>query len=163
MIDFAIVVKEEQGRARKGSPITVGLPFSQGAVTDLSHLCVLDGADPVPAQLSAACRWQDGSLRWVHARMSLDLQAGEERNLTIATDGGCPPAGPPLIRDVESGWQPVDQELAAQLKPGGSFAARLQITKKSGAVHRWLDPVKVEIEEAGPNYASVLEARALDD
>ena len=160
---FHVAVKEEFGIPRKRSPVTIGLPFPQGAVMDRSCIRVLAGTHPVPAQLSEVCSWPDHSLQWVHARILLDLEAGEEMRLTIEVDLAKPGEGEALVRDVDKGWQPQDPELAGWLAPGGSFAAGLVIAEKSGAVHQSLDPDQVEVEEAGPIYASILEAGPLED
>ena len=120
---FHVVVKEEFGIPRQRSPVTIGLPFPQGAVRDLSCIRVLAGTHPVPAQLSEVCSWPDHSLQWVHARILLDLEAGEEMRLTIEVDLAKPGEGEALVRGIDKGWQPQDPELAGWLAPGGVLAA----------------------------------------
>ena len=160
---FDVVVKEESGIARKQTPVTIGLPFHQGAVTNLSSIRVLIGGEPVPAQLSEACRWEDGSLRWPHARMLLNLEAGEELCLSIDTNGAQKEGGRPLVEQTANGWQPKNPELAAYLAREGEFATQLVIVEKNGAVHNSLEPDDIELEESGPIYASILEAGPLED
>lgn len=98
MSRFDVVIREESRIARKHSPVTIGLPFRQAAVTDLSRVGVWVGTDPVLAQLSEVCRWKDGSLRWAHARVLLDLEADEEVRLTVDVNGAQPQGGRPLAK-----------------------------------------------------------------
>lgn len=161
ILPFNVVVQEESQIERKQSPITVGLPFRQGAVMDLSCVRVLIDGEPVHAQLSEACRWKDGSLQWVHARMLLDLEAGEEACLSIDANGAQKSNECPLAEQTDEGWRPNDSELATRL--AGAFAARLVIAEKNGAMHRSQKPESVELEESGSVYASILESGQLED
>ena len=163
MFCFDVVLKEDAKIARKQSPITIGLPFHQGAVGELSRVRVLIDGEPVGAQLSEACRWEDGSLRWAHARMLLDLEAGEEVRLVIDTNGAPNIAGRPLAEQDGNVWRPKDAQLAAYLAREGAFAMQLVMVEKNGAVHRSQEPDYIELEESGPIYASILEAGPLED
>jgi len=160
---FDVFVKEESGIARKQSPVTIGLPFYQGVVPELSRIGVLIGGESVPVQLSEVARWEDGSLRWAHARMMLDLEAGEELRLVIDINGAQRREGRPLVRQTTNGWQPVNPELAMYLGRGGAFATHLLIVEKNGTVHKAQEPDNVEIEESGPIYASIFETGPLED
>jgi len=73
-IDVPLTVVERGGVERVNEPITCGVPFPKGALTDadLTNL-VLVGPDgrPVPMALTVATRWYpDTSVKWLH----LDFQ-----------------------------------------------------------------------------------------
>jgi hypothetical protein len=46
-------------------PITTGIPFARGALTDPNHARLVCGADEVPAQIQLTARWPDGSVKWL--------------------------------------------------------------------------------------------------
>src|SRR5579885_2758173 len=50
---------------RRGEPVTVGLPWPRGAVTDERHFRLIgpDGSEQV-LQTRVLDRWPDGSVRW---------------------------------------------------------------------------------------------------
>lgn len=55
-------------------PITVGVPFAQGAVKGVDDLCVVDDAGaPVACQFVVTGRWRDGSVRWALVDFHADL------------------------------------------------------------------------------------------
>ncbi|CAN5194073.1 hypothetical protein BH11PLA2_BH11PLA2_13780 [soil metagenome] len=50
---------------RRGEPVTVGLPWPRGAITDEKHFHLLDAAGVSQAlQVSVMARWPDHSIKW---------------------------------------------------------------------------------------------------
>lgn len=67
-----------------GAPMTVGVPFPRGALTDPAHIRLVDetGAE-IPLQTKVTSRWSRfGPIRWLLCDFTVDL-AGEERNLFL--------------------------------------------------------------------------------
>ena len=59
---FALEVAQSCERAW---PVTVGVPFKKGAVSNIGSIRVVDSSNrPVPTQVAAQSRWDDGSIQW---------------------------------------------------------------------------------------------------
>ena len=60
--DVAISVVEPSGVTRQGWPVTSGVPFANGALSDDRNVALLTGdGQPVPLQTEVLARWPDGS------------------------------------------------------------------------------------------------------
>jgi hypothetical protein len=72
--------------ARMGEPVTNGVPFPEGVVTDLSKLRVTTaGGVPVPAAFTSTCVWQkDKSIRWATLDTQLTVPAKGSAEYTIS-------------------------------------------------------------------------------
>ena len=63
-IRVPLTMREWSGLARRGEPVTTGIPLDPGAVSDLTRLAVFDdGGERVPAQFASLARGPDGSAR----------------------------------------------------------------------------------------------------
>ncbi len=101
-------VAEPSGVARRGWPVTSGVPFAAGRLKDAAAVELRDPAGrSVPLQTDVLARWPDGSVRWLLVDFQTDLAAREARAFTLraamepgrATDGG----GSPLRVSTEGG------------------------------------------------------------
>jgi len=82
-------VLEEAGVARRGSPITFGLPIPQGGLYDLANLRLLSPSDrETPAQFTAMAFWPDDSLKWVLVDFQADLGAKQEADYAVELGAG---------------------------------------------------------------------------
>jgi YetA-like protein len=73
----SLVVEEQTGIRRVGEPVTFGLPFPQGIVSDPGSLTLRDaGGRELFLQSNVLSRWFDGSVKW----LLLDFQATVEAN-----------------------------------------------------------------------------------
>ena len=73
----ALFLEERSGIRRIDEPVTVGLPFPQGMVSDPSFLSLWDASGcQLSLQACPLAQWFDGSLKWV----LLDFQADVEPN-----------------------------------------------------------------------------------
>ena len=161
---FTVSVKEEAEMRRANSPVAVGLPFARGELRNVDGLRLTGPQGEIAVQLSAASCWDDGSIRWAHARFQIDLDANGEVELIVEI-GDCTPVaqGLALVAREGQSWRASDSWMASRLAVGSAFAATLTIVEAGGAVHQSLEPDRVEIEENGSVYASVLEAGPLED
>lgn len=82
--DLTISVVEPSGVMRQGWPVTSGIPFAQGALTnDQNVALVTDDGQPVPLQTEALTRWPDGSVRWLLLDFQVDLAAKQKKQFTL--------------------------------------------------------------------------------
>ena len=89
-------VTDGEGIPRMAEPVTNGVPFPEGAVTDLSKLRVTSsGGVPVPAAFTATCLWQkDKSVRWALLDAELTAPANGSGEYTISVGTPVPPTRP---------------------------------------------------------------------
>lgn len=74
-----ICLKELEGISRQGEPITIGVPFTQGALNSLDELCLTDSeGDVLQVQFQQLARWPDGSLKWVLTQFSASIPENGE-------------------------------------------------------------------------------------
>lgn len=70
--------------ARRGEPLSVGIPLPSGWCTDPATLSVLDeNGVAIPAQASPLVRWGNGSIRWALLDIRLDIPSGGECRCTL--------------------------------------------------------------------------------
>lgn len=76
-----LLLEERRGVKRINEPVTVGLPFSQGSLTDAGALTLWDDAGrELPVMAKTLARWFDGSIKW----LLLDFQANVDANSQAA-------------------------------------------------------------------------------
>ena len=82
--DVALTVAEPSGVARKGWPVTSGIPLAQGELRSdrLTALFDADGEE-VPLQTEVLGRWPDGSIRWLLLDFQVDMKANETERLAL--------------------------------------------------------------------------------
>lgn len=84
--ELFVDVEDPAGLARRGWPVSAGVPFPQGALVDISHLRLRSVAKATQAQALQArvlSRWPDGSVRWALIDWRVDLSAGERRRYAL--------------------------------------------------------------------------------
>ncbi len=75
---------EQQQVLRRATPITFGFPLPRGGLFDTAHLRVVsDGGEVVPAQFTVTAFWPDDSLKWVLVDLQTDLDAGQQKQLSV--------------------------------------------------------------------------------
>ncbi|MGE5342316.1 MAG: hypothetical protein ACM3SY_12640 [Candidatus Omnitrophota bacterium] len=76
-----LIVQERAGIARANEPVTLGVPFSKGALHAGTPVRIVDaGGTPINAQFKTMATWSDGSIKW----MKCDFQASASAS-TAAT------------------------------------------------------------------------------
>jgi hypothetical protein len=78
-------VRETAGLARRGEPVSIGLPCPQGRVLQSGawQLCD-DQGKSIPAELEPLARWPDGSVRWLLVRALITMRVGEQRKYHLS-------------------------------------------------------------------------------
>ena len=87
-----ITVDEPSGVARKGWPVTSGVPLAEGALPEGAAVALYsaDGG-PIPLQTEVLARWPDGSARWLLLDFQLDLTARERKVFSLRCGAGVTP------------------------------------------------------------------------
>ncbi|HMM46970.1 MAG TPA: hypothetical protein PKC12_03215 [Thiobacillaceae bacterium] len=92
-------VRDNSGVARRGWPVSTGVPLPVGAVRDVSQLRLTDGAGrEIPAQFTVLSRYgtRDDSLRWVLLDFQADVPAKGEIRLQLRNDRPAQPVSAPI-------------------------------------------------------------------
>ena len=173
---FRITIQEEEGVPRRAEPVAVSLPFAEGALAE-PEVALTDAAGrPIETQFEVLSRWGDGSIRWLLARCFADVPAHGTVTLTASAGGSSASTRPPIAAEksgavvvdtgalrAEVGPNAVDSFLASD-PAGNPLLARpptLVVYTGDGETHRCRPPDSVELEVAGPLYASALAAGAM--
>ena len=81
---IVLTVTEPTGDARRGWPVTSGVPFGQGVLWDGdSTALIAANGDQLPLQTEVLSRWADGSVRWLLLDFAVDLRPHEKQTLTL--------------------------------------------------------------------------------
>lgn len=90
-IDVSLTVTNSQDSTKTAEPITSGIPFAQGVLTDISRVRLLQNNNEIPAQFRTLATWPDNSIRWLLVDFQADLPASSSIPLTLRT-GSAPAA-----------------------------------------------------------------------
>ncbi|MCY2966785.1 MAG: hypothetical protein NT069_24675 [Planctomycetota bacterium] len=81
---IVLTVTEPTGDARRGWPVTSGVPFGQGVLWDGDSTALFAAnGDQLPLQTEVLSRWADGSVRWLLLDFAVDLRPHEKQLLTL--------------------------------------------------------------------------------
>lgn len=98
-----IAVLEPLGIDRPAHPVTLGVPFPQGALPAAEALRVEIEGQMAPLQTRVLLTWPDGSVRWVLLDFQTDLEAGRQRRCRLRWGRGLPAAPPATGIDIREG------------------------------------------------------------
>jgi PcRGLX-like protein central beta sandwich domain/PcRGLX-like protein C-terminal alpha/alpha toroid domain/PcRGLX-like N-terminal RIFT barrel domain len=124
---------ESGGIARSQWPVTVGIPFSKGVVTDLARIGLRnkDGAKAA-VQAKALCKWPDGSVKWALLDYQADLEPAKSTVWSLITDNNeTPSAGPVLAQKTSAGILAITGPLKILVAPASAA--------QKGLFSIWLD------------------------
>ena len=181
--EVALAVAEPSGVARRGWPVTSGVPFRQGALADGRGMTLwTPGGQAVPLQTDVLARWPDGSVRWLLIDFQVELAAGEKQNFVLRDARGAvsPPVeapvrvmtavdrttietGPLRLELTRDGFDPLGA-VWLDRNGDGRFSADERVTRGGGLFVRGPDgrrfeaagePAEIVVEEAGPLRACV--------
>ena len=74
-----LVIPEGSGIDRVNEPVSFGLPFPCGVLSEPSRLSLIKqgSLEPVPLQVEALDHWADGSVKWALVDFQATVTAGE--------------------------------------------------------------------------------------
>ncbi|MBU4259948.1 MAG: hypothetical protein KKI12_00250 [Proteobacteria bacterium] len=88
-----IIIEETAGIDRTNEPVTVGIPFPKGLLTDTSGLCIVDpDAGHLPLQTQVLATWHDDSLKWVLLDFQASVRAKTTKELKLTLTRNKPEA-----------------------------------------------------------------------
>ena len=109
---------------RPQEPVTCGIPFPRGAMSQVEQFALHDGAAEVYCQKSVTGRWDDGSIRWLLVHCLLDLPGGSGKSFRFTVeDQARDPVAPPAALTLADGDEAV-------LLDTGPLRATLSISGK---------------------------------
>lgn len=79
-------VEEEAGVPRFDEPVTVGVPFAEGVVQDVSCLVLIDeSGQRIPSQFTEVSRWRTakGGIRWTHLDFKISVPAKGKQTIRV--------------------------------------------------------------------------------
>jgi len=79
-------IDEEAGVPRFDEPVTVGVPFAEGVVQNISHLVLIDETGQrIPSQFTEVSRWRTprGGIHWAHLDFKTSLPAKGKRTVSV--------------------------------------------------------------------------------
>jgi hypothetical protein len=84
-VEVPLTIRNPAAVVQVAQPITSGVPFAQGVLSDPSMVRLLQGMREVPAQFLVTARWPDHSIRWLLCDFQTDLPAGGTARVTLQT------------------------------------------------------------------------------
>jgi hypothetical protein len=72
---------------RTAEPISLGIPFAQGQLTDPAQFGIRNNGTDITVQTDITARWDDGSVKWLLTHFQADLPGNQSHDLTFAIDG----------------------------------------------------------------------------
>lgn len=159
---------------RAAEPVTVSIPFAQGALTDAAHFHIHDGDADLPIQTRVLARWDDGSVKWLLAHLQADLPGNAAKTLTFhidpsvsasepvqkvsvtAVDGGLRVDTGPLAFTVSAvGFRPI-VDVTLEGRPLAQHFDGFALDLGDDTVNSADAPVTLTVEESGPLRAVIL-------
>ena len=93
-----ITRKSEDGRFRRGEPVTGGIPLPPAACVDVDRLRFMDDTGRhIPAQATVLERWPDGSIRWLLVDLLADSPSKCRLRLAAESESGADIVSPRSI------------------------------------------------------------------
>ena len=71
---------------RAAEPVTVSIPFTQGALADPEYFTMTDAKTPLPTQRRTLAHWPNGSVKWLLVHMQPDLPGNRAKTLHFHVD-----------------------------------------------------------------------------
>ena len=117
--------------AREKEPISLGIPFAQGQLKDVTDFGLRNGDEPVPVQVDVTGRWNDGSVKWLMAHFGVDLPGNAAHDVSFVCDGSVVNVLPDQVMTVTEQAEGVAIDtgvLQIALGKGKSWLQAVQIS-----------------------------------
>lgn len=145
-------VHDHGGVGSVGWPVTGGVPFAHGELTDPTRLQLLDSNGvPMRLQSDPLARWEDGSIRWLLVNFFADVAAQQTVRYTLRTGArGRLSEGPGAARLL---WEQTADGLKIDTGPLRAVVGRQllrHVSVRNGS-DKWVDL----IDEPGEMWVTV--------
>lgn len=137
MTAIPIVFDDIRGLRRVGEPVTVGVPFPRGAVSDPTRLTLVDAREkPAPLQTSVLARWPDGSVKWGLLDFQVDVEPDHPGRYRVLIGERRPDAAdvPPILVETVRDGVVVRTEAAQFVIDGPTLGIGVRDSARPGAV-----------------------------
>ncbi len=131
---------------RTGEPVTLGVPFPIGQVTNATSLRLIGPEGDVPLQVRVLDRWGDGSARWVLCDWQVNIDGAAEYRLRLGDSTNQSQTNMPVGPQSEEFVSNLVVKLGAKLFSSDP----LHVTDNSGQAHDPLPDFDWYVEDAGP-------------
>jgi len=82
-----IHIEERAGIVREREPVTQGIPFPKGLISELSGFQVVDDKDNlIPMAATPLARWDDGSIKWMLFDLQISMLANGKKKLQLYSE-----------------------------------------------------------------------------
>jgi hypothetical protein len=85
-LEVSLTVTNREYIKKTAEPVTSGIPFAEGILTDANKVKLSRGGDEIPTQARTLATWPDGSIRWLLLDFQVDLPAFGAVPITLETD-----------------------------------------------------------------------------
>ena len=160
---------------RDAEPVSVSIPFAEGALVDPGLFAVRDGDRPLPTQRRALAHWPDGSVKWLLVHLQPDLPGNGKKELRFDVMSEAVEIAAPrevVVEEMDAGvtvdtgaltfrvpgegfWPMANIELEGK-QPWGEPLGGFVLVERGGELTTRTAPVELEVEEAGPLRVVVL-------
>ncbi|MBT4504225.1 MAG: hypothetical protein HOC74_41245, partial [Gemmatimonadetes bacterium] len=96
-----LAIQEPLGIDRPNHPVTMGVPFPQGALASPENLRIEASDQQIPLQTRTMLTWPDGSVKWVLLDFQTDLKSGEKNSCHLFYGDGVESAPPEKMITVD--------------------------------------------------------------
>ncbi|MCG3177927.1 MAG: hypothetical protein BIFFINMI_00250 [Phycisphaerae bacterium] len=159
--DVKLTVRETAAAARTAEPVSGGVPFPRGLLKEPTGVKLVDDAGKeVPAQFSAINRWgDDNSVMWLLVNARTDVTANGEATYHLQPGPATAKAADSLT--VEQTPDAITINVGklgftVSRKKLGLIQSSVTLANGETYTSTAAPPDKVEVEEAGPQRATIL-------
>lgn len=159
-LSVAFSVTNETAVVRHAALVTATLPLPAGAARDAAQLRVV-GYDQLStaAQVAPLAAWPDGSLRWVRAIFTTDLEPAESKTWTLMAGRSTARPRHPARARLQDGELVLDTGVFRHR--AGDWLGPLTLQPGDGAPSVAQEPDKLSVESSGPIEAAGVREGAL--
>ncbi|MGI5925370.1 MAG: hypothetical protein ACOX9E_15600 [Lentisphaeria bacterium] len=144
-------ISEPTAFARRGWPVTSGVPFAQGQLASADDVRIRNPQGKIiPAQFAVLSRWRDGSIKWLLCDFLADTDTTQAQVYTLVTGAGQPPA---KMKGDSASSMPIEKEIEQWI---GSFGRLLlegnnsEIVLADGTRLKMGEMDELRVVDAGP-------------
>lgn len=152
-LDVPLTISNPDSTNKSAEPITSGVPFAQGALTNAAAVRLVQAGTEIPAQFLVTAIWPDHSVRWLLCDFQADLPGSGATNAVLQTGTAPATVTGVTVSDV-AGTLTVNTGAAAFTFDKTQLAVRGQTftathagavyTATPGSTTNWV------LEESGP-------------
>lgn len=85
-VEVPLTVKNAEPIEKLSEPVTSGVPFAEGVLSDSSKISIYDSRHAlIPAQFLVTARWPDNSIRWILSDFQADLAPSGSLDVVVRT------------------------------------------------------------------------------